>query len=58
VAESNIKEERARATQAQRYAKRRLEGLIEWHFIYDGVDWKALISWAFQNVQKYFTKPA
>ena len=56
VAESSSKEERARALQAQRYAKRRLEGLVRWNFTSDSVDRKDLITWAFQNVQKYFRR--
>jgi hypothetical protein len=56
VAESSDKEERARAIQAQRYAKRRLEGLVKWEFSIGGIDRKALITWAFGNVQKYFGK--
>ena len=38
AAASNEKEERARALQAQRYAKRRQEGLVQWNFSLDGVD--------------------
>ncbi len=42
-AESSIKEERARAIQAQRYARRRLEGLMKWNFSIQSVDRKDLI---------------
>jgi len=55
-AELNEKEERVRALQAQRYAKRRQEGLVKWNFSLGGIDRKNLISWAFQNVQKYFRR--
>ena len=54
AAESGVKEERARALQAQRYAKRRREGLVKWNFQLGGVDRKDLIAWAFRKVQKYF----
>lgn len=54
AAASSEKAERARALQAQRYAKRRQEGLLKWNFSLDGVDRKDLIIWAFRNVQKYF----
>lgn len=55
-AELNEKEERVRALQAQRYAKRRQEGLVKWNFSLGGIDRKDLISWAFQNIQKYFRR--
>jgi hypothetical protein len=55
-AELNEKEERVRALQAQRYAKRRQEGLVKWNFSLGGIDRKNLISWAFQNIQKYFRR--
>ncbi len=54
AAESNQKEDRARAIQALRYAKRRREGLVRWNFSLAGVDRKDLITWAFRNVQRYF----
>lgn len=53
---SSDKEERARAIQAQRYAKRRMEGLLRWSFDLSGVDRKDVITWAFRNVQKYFKR--
>jgi len=56
AAASNEKEERARALQAQRYAKRRQEGLVQWTFSLEGVDRKTLITWAFRNVQKDFNR--
>ena len=56
AAESSKKAERARAIQAQRYAKRRLEGLVKWSFSLEGVDRSELIPWAFRNIQKYFRK--
>jgi hypothetical protein len=55
-AESSDKEERARAIQAQRYAKRRFEGLVKWNFSIEKVERKDLIKWAFDNIQKYFRK--
>ena len=48
------KEERTRAIQALRYARRRAEGLIDWTFDTSGVDRKALITWAYDRVQPYF----
>lgn len=56
AAESGHKEERSRALQAQRYAKRRIEGLVKWNFKTDGVERKELIPWASRNVQKYFRR--
>jgi hypothetical protein len=56
AAESSKKEERARAIQAQRYAKRRLEGLVKWNFPTEKIDRKEMIAWAFRNIQKYFRK--
>ncbi len=56
AAASGEKEERARAIQAQRYAKRRLEGLVKWQFATDNIARKDLIAWAFENIQKYFKK--
>ena len=55
-AELNKKEERARAIQALRYAKRRLEVLIKWNFSIASIERKNLITWAFTNIQKYFRK--
>jgi hypothetical protein len=55
-AESSEKEERIRAIQAQRYARRRLEGLVKWNFQTENVERKYLITWAFDKVQKYFRK--
>ena len=45
-----------RALQAQRYARRRLEGLVKWNFPLKGIDRGDWITWAFRNVQKYFQK--
>jgi hypothetical protein len=56
AAESNVKEERARAIQAQRYAKRRQEGLVRWNFSHETIDRKDLITWAFRKVQIYFVR--
>jgi hypothetical protein len=53
---SSIKSERARAIQAQRYAKRRRECLVDWKWKIDGMERKSLITWAFDNIQKYFRK--
>jgi len=53
---SSDKGERARAIQAQRYAKRRLECLVSWNFSIDEMERKSLITWAFNNIQKYFRK--
>ena len=50
------KEERARAIQAQRYARRRKEGVLQWSFDVSGVERKELITWAFRNIQKYFKR--
>ena len=58
AAASTKKEERARALQAQRYAKRRQEGLIKWNFTLEGVDRKDLTTWALRNVQQYFGRAA
>ena len=55
-ASTSLKEERARAIQALRYAERRSEGLIEWKFDTSGVEPKDAITWAFNKIQKYFTK--
>ena len=56
VAEAGEKEERVRAIQAQRYAKRRLEGLVKWNFRIENIERKELITWTFRNIQKYFRK--
>lgn len=56
AAATGVKEERAHAIQAQRYAKRRREGLVRWNFAVDGIDRKDLITWAFRRVQKHFRK--
>ena len=55
-AQSSKKEERARAIQALRYAKRRREGLVRWKFNISGVESKDVINWAFVQIQKYFSK--
>jgi hypothetical protein len=44
AAASTAKEDRARALQAQRYAKRRREGLVVWSFLLDGIDRKTLVT--------------
>ncbi|CAK8717633.1 hypothetical protein KKHLCK_06790 [Candidatus Electrothrix laxa] len=53
---SSEKGERARAIQAQRYAKRRLECLVNWNCSIDNIEKKNLITWAFNYIQKYFQK--
>ncbi|WP_295407579.1 hypothetical protein [uncultured Thiocystis sp.] len=47
AAASSGKEERSRALQAKRYAKRRLECLVDWRFGIVRIDRKDLITWAF-----------
>ena len=56
TADSSQKAERVRALQAQRYAKRRLEGLVKWNFTITDIDRKNLITWAFRKVQNYFRR--
>lgn len=46
--------DRRKALQAQRYAIRRREGLIDWKFNIAGVQRKELITWAFVQVQSFF----
>jgi len=46
--------DRRRALQAQRYAIRRREGLIDWTFDITRVQRKELITWAFAQVQSFF----
>jgi hypothetical protein len=46
--------DRRRALQAQRYAMRRREGLIDWNFDIGAVQRKDLITWAFSRVQRFF----
>jgi hypothetical protein len=53
--QSTDKAERARAIQAVRYARRRVEGLVEWHFAVEAVAPKDLIGWAAPRVAAYFT---
>lgn len=56
AAQAGQKDERTRAVQALRYAKRRCEGIIRWNFSLANVDRSDLITWAFRNVQRYFRK--
>jgi hypothetical protein len=56
AASSSEKADRVRAVQAMRYAKRRKEGLIDWHFDLDGVERKEYIRFGFDAVQKYFSR--
>lgn len=46
--------DRRKALQAQLYARRRREGLIDWMFDITGVQRKELITWAFVQVQRFF----
>lgn len=56
AANGSEKEGRARAIQAQRYARRRREGLLQWAFDLSGIERKELITWAFRAIQKYFKR--
>ncbi len=56
TARSSVKEERARALQAQRYALKRKEGLVHWHFQVAGVERKDILNWAGQQIQIFFSK--
>ncbi len=49
------KSERRKALQAQIYARRRREGLIDWAFDITNVERKDLITWAFGQVQGFFS---
>ena len=55
-ARSSEKGTRLKAAQAMRYAKKRQEGLVDWHFDTSGVAKKALITWAGVRVQAYFQR--
>ena len=55
-ARSEKKAAKLKALQAIRYAKKRLEGLVDWSFDTSGVDRKDLITWAATKVQPYFEK--
>ncbi len=54
VARTSDKADRIRAIQAQRYAKRRSEGLVDWAFDISRIPQKDLITWAFGQVQRFF----
>ena len=56
IATTGEKAERARALQAQRYARSSREGLVAWKFDVAGVDRKDLISWARRQIQPFFQK--
>jgi hypothetical protein len=56
TAASADKADRVRALQAQRYATRRREGLIDWSFDHTAVGRKDLIVWTFSRIQKYFRR--
>ncbi|MGA3002248.1 MAG: hypothetical protein ABSE20_11010 [Acetobacteraceae bacterium] len=51
---NGTKMDRRRALQAQRYAIRRREGLIDWTFDTTGVQRKELITWAFTQIRNFF----
>lgn len=53
-AQNGEKLDRRRAIQAQRYAIRRQEGLIDWTFDIAQIQRKDLINWTFTQVQKFF----
>jgi hypothetical protein len=46
--------DRRKALQAQRYAIRRREGLIDWAFDTTSMQRKEMITWAFTQIQKFF----
>ena len=46
--------DRRRALQAQRYAIRRRDGLIDWRFDTGSIERKELITWAFTKIQMFF----
>lgn len=50
------REAKLKAVQALRYAKKRLEGLVDWSFDKTGIERKNLISWAATKVQPYFER--
>ena len=56
AAVSSDKAERNRAIQAQRYARRRMEGLVDWNFDIGQVERKDLITWSARSVQPYFLR--
>lgn len=55
-AKASDKGERLKAIQAFRYARKRLEGLVDWHFDISGVERKDLLTWASGRVRPYFSK--
>lgn len=56
IAQSGVREDRALALHALRYALRRKEGLVEWAFKIDGIDRKRLANWTLQQVNQYFSR--
>jgi hypothetical protein len=56
VVQNETKADRARAIQALRYARSRVEGLVVWRFSVAAVEPKSLVNWAFDKIQQYFTK--
>lgn len=55
-ARESSKGAKIKAVQALRYAKARMEGLVDWEFNIDGVDRKSLLTWAAGRVSQYFAK--
>ncbi|MBI1209773.1 MAG: hypothetical protein GC191_21140 [Azospirillum sp.] len=56
LCENEIRADRARALQALRYARKRLEGLIDWRFDVGAVERKQLDQWVGVRVQRYFQR--
>lgn len=57
VARQADKSDRARALQAIRYADSAEEGLIDWRFDTPRVDRQELLTWAWGEIQRCFSKP-
>ncbi|MBC7821966.1 MAG: hypothetical protein IAG10_34195 [Planctomycetaceae bacterium] len=56
AARDEDKGERQRALQALRYAKKRLEGLVDWQFDISRIDRKDVMAFAHREVAKFFSK--
>jgi len=54
IATTGEKEDRLRAVQAQRYATKRKEGLVEWKFDISRVERKDLFVWSVARTSPYF----
>jgi hypothetical protein len=54
VANTGEKEDRLRAVQAQRYATKRKEGLVEWNFDISRIERKSLFVWSAAQTGPYF----